>query len=670
MDRRFLLVAAVLVLLIAGFSGVGAADRTLRNTTDNVTQTETLTGISVGQYATVEQSHLNDLEELAETTPYEVRDYTFTLFVDGERYIVFTDQEPQTGTATVEGTVIEDPPNHYNSYILADNVSFETEGEPVPLSNVQADPSQYDGQHIRVTGSYQQLSATYETQNQIIVHQNHGRISAERQSLDLAQSPAQSARWSVLNLSNDEFGGSADAELEQRFAEMNSAMPVLGLHSEFWMRGEVTVDAIVAAGSDESRLIIADTTPVADEISGPNEINQRGEHLSGEVVRFETQVVGSTTSTQEFLTTVAPCGGGDSVLVPAGPTCVPVVSDSTVHAGVLLSGPPDSRSDVVPYAGISNYHQDTVTESETGTYIVTGRVVAASEIDPSLEGQYGVVVYGMDRQGDLQTHGDVEAQAEEYATQVTDRLKAQLNTSQQEWRTMSGSGNGGDQAGGVSGSSSIAIINTEYEQNPIQPGTTAVAVITVENTGTADGMITLSWRFVSDTVEETIVSVAAGETKEVRLEHQVTDRFSGSSVRTHVNSNDLGMLEIDAQTATASTTSVSDRIDADDGSNGTLMAGISGASFEIGGLVILLGTTLLLSGIVLKLFYGVKKILQPDDVDITEPPAFIMSVVGVALMAAGGFIAGSIFEAVVPLSVFLLGGLTVVKLGGMVYSEI
>jgi hypothetical protein len=148
-----------------------------------------------------------------------------------------------------------------------------------------------------------------------------------------------------------------------------------------------------------------------------------------------------------------------------------VVIDSTLHAGVLVSEAPESRADVVPYAGISSQHQQTVTESQTGTFTVTGRVVAGSEIDPSLEGEHGVIVYNMDRQGNLALSRSGQNQAETYAEDVEESQRDQMNTTQQNWDSESRDGdasatdrNDGDEST-TTASESESGVESDYDQS-------------------------------------------------------------------------------------------------------------------------------------------------------------------------------------------------------------
>lgn len=65
---------------------------------------------------------LDQAEKVAEQLPVEVRDNAFQLYVDDSEYVVLTDQEPQTGEATVTGTVIEPGRFVEHGFIFAESV--------------------------------------------------------------------------------------------------------------------------------------------------------------------------------------------------------------------------------------------------------------------------------------------------------------------------------------------------------------------------------------------------------------------------------------------------------------------------------------------------------------------------------------------------------------------
>jgi hypothetical protein len=468
MDRRILFSVIVLVFVISGFAGIGVADGGAENGTSS--DVGTVDGVSVEFSQEVEGEALETLETITEHTDYSTRNHAFLFVHDGAEYIVYTDTEPVTGSASVRGDVFVEPSEDDAGVIIADSTTFQTEGESASLDDIRDNPDAYEWEHVRVSGNLRQLSFTTDVESQLVTQRSTGFIGGESTALrPITSPPGQQARWSVLNMSGSEYGLSQSEEVFLELPGPSQPLLTTSIDTQFWMDAEVTMDAVVSVSGDTASLYVADITPVASNINGPQEIQQRGDELSDEVVRFETQVVGSTTSTQEFLTTVAPCGSGDSVLVPTGPTCVPVVTDSTIHSGVLFTGNPESMDDVVPYAGLSNHHQNMVTQPETGTYEVTGRVVAGSEIDPSLEGQFAVVVYDMDRQGDLTARGSARNNAEAHASLVTDRMKEQANSSQREWQQRQLE---------ETGETTVSMTNAEYEESRVQQDVTGAVIVT------------------------------------------------------------------------------------------------------------------------------------------------------------------------------------------------
>jgi hypothetical protein len=645
MDRRVLLVGITLVLLIAGCSCIGAADSSANNKTTPTT--ETLDGTSIEIDAEFEASLLDNFDEIAPGDQYSAPDHAFRFMVDGETYFVYTDTDPVTGSATVRGTVIIEPRGDGAGVIVADSVRFETEGEPVDLDRLRENPGEYHNQHVRVTGTLRQLSFTTDVESQLVTQSSTGLIGGELYTSEqITAYPGQQARWTVLNMSGSEFGESQREEMLAEVTGPINGVLTISTNTQFWIDGEVTMDAVVMSTDAGAGLHVADVTPIADEIDGPDEIQQRGDELSDEVVRFETQVVGSTTSTQEFLTTVAPCGTGDNVLVPTGPTCVPVVTDSTIHSGVLFTGNPESMDDVVPYAGLSNHHQNMVTQPETGTYEVTGRVVAGSEIDPSLEGQFAVVVYDMDRQGDLTARGSARNNAEAHASLVTDRMKEQANSSQREWQQRQLE---------ETGESSVSITNAEYEDSRVPPDGTGAVIVTVENTGSQSGSITIEWAGPNSwTLAERTVTVAAGETRQVRLEHQF-DRGGEGGLRTWVNSEDIGMMAFrdPSNSETSNTETSNPETSTETADSNILLTALwdSDASSPVTIGIFTIGLVTVLGAAVLDVMLRFKRRSHPRDFSKRQEQIENVFAIGLIPLAAGGFLSGGVFWIIASVSI-------------------
>jgi len=111
----------------------------------------------------------------------------------------------------------------------------------------------------------------------------------------------------------------------------------------FWGEGVAAVDITIVyrsmgRGGDVSKptgydIVLVDVNYDSQTLDSPAEI--RIGDYEGELVTVESDLTGSSTSGQEYLTSVASCGD-KSVAVPMSPPiCVPVTHDIVVHSGVF-----------------------------------------------------------------------------------------------------------------------------------------------------------------------------------------------------------------------------------------------------------------------------------------------------------------------------------------------
>lgn len=376
---------------------------------------KTVTGAAIPLPADTEQSYLKELEEYTDTLPVSPKENAFLLMTEERTWVVATNGEPKAGIATVEGTAITSPTDDDSSLgvLFADEVSVRTTGEPATVADVRNNPGQYAFELVKIDANYRQLAYSIDSSDSVEPTQTTTGVITTGDFFGnfVESSPGETARWSTLNLSSEEYGGSRSAEETSRLLSSGDQLLVHSWSQDFSMNGPTTVTALVltrtpgsmpesASETDEPLLYLVDANPNAEQLSGVQAIHERGDDLVGETVTVDAQAVGTRTSSKEFLLSVAECAP-ESVTVPVSPGCVPVVTDSAVHSGVLYSEKPASSTDFVGFVGLSNHIQERVTEPIHGEYQVTGRVVASSQIDPSLPEGYVLVVYSMEQQGSL-----------------------------------------------------------------------------------------------------------------------------------------------------------------------------------------------------------------------------------------------------------------------------
>lgn len=397
MSRRLLviLLAAVLVLSTIPLPVATTATESLD---------DSRSGIAVEMVPADQQRYLDQLGDIQERFGVESKDNAFWLRASGEDWVVFTDERPKSGEATVTGRVLSPEILGGSDFgvIVADSVSVNQTGEQVELSELKENPSAFDGELVRVNAPYQQMPMAVESEGDLSARLVTGGTFETIESS--VQSPAELAEWSTFNASSAE---SLDSALQ---TQLNTKPSVVGSGTpEWWINAPTTVDLGVVIENGQPTYYLVQTSVQSTSVSGVNEIHSQGDNLAGKVVSFESSVVGGRISSQEAILSVSQCAPMSATNPATG--CIPIPTDTTLHSGVLFSGIPDSRDDVVPYVGLSSHHQQSVLTDERGTYRVTGRVVQASQMNEASTDGYGLVVYDMERTGDLTASSDATSRA-------------------------------------------------------------------------------------------------------------------------------------------------------------------------------------------------------------------------------------------------------------------
>ncbi len=535
---------AVLLFVAVAAGGTAGAVVSTEPTTAQVGQPETIDGLSVTVPGS-EQAQIREQVEQANQFGFDLKPNIFRVYADGETYIVLTDEQPQTGSATVEGQVYDLGVG--TPIVIADSVSVDTQGERVAFEDLQENPRDYVNQHVRVDAHLQQLSFAGETAGA------RGRFAfgalRDREGPVLSTAIGSQSRFSTVQLSSGELGdGSTLEQINQVFGNSSGVGVRNPTTDAFWTDGRVTIDLVVR-DTYPPQMHVANIQLQSQARLSPSELANSGDEYAGEVVTIEADVVGSATSTKDYLTSVAPCGDDGVVVGVTPPGCVPVVTDATMHSGVLFDGVPESRTEVIPYAGVSNIDTRAATVAEEGHYEVTGRVVATSQISSSLPNGYGLVVYDRERTGAMQTPSDAVDQATAFSEDLTADLQAQLETTENDGALASavqrdGSDNG--ETGGKSeGEAALAVVDSGFVEQQVRPGESVVVEATVRNRGNAAGEMDVNVSYPGgQTVETKPVTVSAGSSKTVEFRHS---RPGEGSIRLYVNGQDIGLAKYVAE---------------------------------------------------------------------------------------------------------------------------
>lgn len=393
----------------------------------------TKTGVAIELLPSAEEEAFEKAQDVAEEFSLEVPQYVFLMYEeDGSAWFVFTNMEPTEGEATVDGTII--PPEETGikaGMIFADSVEIQRDGPKVSLNKFKNNPEDYLYRVIEITGQFRQIALEEEVQDGKVKYQHaDGVVAVEFATHSIFQSPAQTARWTAVNLSSDELG--ADNGIAERVGGFYFGEQVIDLQdTSFWIEARTSVDVVVIPLGNQVGLIVAKTDVDEERTTSVQEVANADEDVQGDVISMEADVVGVTLSTKDVLLKLARCAP-DAVIVP-GAGCVPLVTDVTVHTGFLI-GDSTNRSDVVAYAALSNTPQEQIVQPETGRYRVKGRIVSASQIDPTLPEGQAILVYQMERVDGLTIGGDTLGRAEGWRESLVGSMQKQINMSDDEFQ--------------------------------------------------------------------------------------------------------------------------------------------------------------------------------------------------------------------------------------------
>lgn len=352
-----------------------------------------------------EREHLGRLPELTSRFDVSDRRNVFHLIgSDGERTVVFTDDQPRTASATVVGTLIraENAPGFDHDVIVASGVVFGDDTNSVTADDLRSNPADYRGQLVRIELTARQVSYTATDDSGAVSEQ--ATYAARSRADGSLGSPASNAVFSVSNLSA-EYGRQRTAAVFDRVDPRPDAILLRDHRGErFWSRGTRTVTGVVElSGSGRVVLHVARQSYRNTSVESVAELQRRGAELNDSVVSFTASVSGQWIGASEQLQSVAGCGIGG---VTVGANCVSVSTDATLFAGVAFDDSPSDRSEAVVLAGLSNRRQSARTQNVSGTYQIVGRVVPVGAVDSSLSDGHALVVYRLDQGGDLSTRDD------------------------------------------------------------------------------------------------------------------------------------------------------------------------------------------------------------------------------------------------------------------------
>lgn len=439
MNSKAVAIIAIVLLLAGGTAAAGGGTVAAEDASASESSTE-ITGISVGPVTDdVEYgANITEIKQVLESLGYSApEEATWVTTPDDTKHLVFSDEPIPAGKATVSGQQLS-VPGIDPSIVFADDFEVQRTGEHVTFSEFESNTSAYAYEVVELESKVRVGAVAAKPADSSAVKLSVATFdppgSTVGPSIDTA--PGQYARQAAINLSEHDLESLAEVDAVLGIGEFKGA----AFDHQFWGSGDANATVAVIPKYDDPAfqepelvgydLVLVDVDYDSTRLEGPGELADNAGEYDGEMVSLESDVVGRTTSPQEFLTSTASCGG-KTIWVPGTSVCVPLVADTVVHSGVAVSV--DGDVEMIPYAALSNEIQQTIAESETGRYELTGEVVDASEIAPGVDGAAGLIVHDMERVGDATLDEGIESQAQAQAEEIEDSIRTQINTSRDEW---------------------------------------------------------------------------------------------------------------------------------------------------------------------------------------------------------------------------------------------
>lgn len=417
-----------------------------------ITAYATLTGASFS----VPESLEDEVDSVRSDIPDSLPSNVTVLAKSDALYLVFTNEVPESGSVETTGIVLNrtvEESGKTFGLLVASSATFETTGTETTVSDIAASPESFELDLVRVDAAQRRVAILTDPDegNDLTVSTTAGVMSDDPvQVSDLFSDAAGKVTDIVLNSSVESHTGSVQSKVEQLVGKASeSSLPTVGFDTAFWTDTNATVDAIVVLPGSEAAEFVAAFDPsnssarAGDDpllyrveeayspraVSGISEIKSNAEQLDGTVVSFTASVYQQRLSIQEALehATGAPCDTTTvTVPTPNGPVCVNVVFDTLVHGGAAWTATSPRADDVMPIVGASSRHQDEVLTDRKGEYRIVGEIVTATRIDEELPDEPLLVVYELEKTGDLL---DIEDRVEDLVKNESKALLEQFRDS-------------------------------------------------------------------------------------------------------------------------------------------------------------------------------------------------------------------------------------------------
>lgn len=492
------------------------SDDTPSGTSGRQLNTIEVTGPGFGVPASLE----DEVESYRQKTP-KATPYAFVVAKEDELYLVFSEQKPTTGIAEVSGV---DLPGSVSAdgmefkTVFARSVSFETEGESVSVQQISSSPESYSHELVQVEAHHRRFSVLSDTdqgEDPSVVSSAGVLVEEPITTSDLISEPGSRARSLLIDSSTNNEDVQVNNRVKSSLQTDQPRVFTFSLRTQYWSDSPHTVNGIVLTPGSAAKEFVS-TYGSSDvlqttkdkplvyvvgssfETTDYDSVSKVSEEANdGDLMSVEANLVGQRISVQESIEHSTPCKETVAqVQSPSGPICVDLLQDVVIDAGGAWTSVPESRDDVLFVVGASSQELDKPSSTLEGRYQITGEVVSTSRIDSDLPAGQVLVVYDMNRVGDIETAASGEAR--EIIDTKTSQLEENIQTQLVSDETKNEGSSGESSTGSSDESSSESSSETVNSQDKAKEDSSSDDPTSTENA--SEG--------VMSTVDRTISSIS------------------------------------------------------------------------------------------------------------------------------------------------------------------
>lgn len=381
----------------------------------------------------------------------------FVLATQDQLYIVLGQDTPDTGTATVQGFILDREISDDLTFgvIAATEITDGAAPQQATVQEVTQNPDEYRLQLVQITSNYRRAS--------VLIDPDENTDSPATNDSDAIVTPGVLTEDPLTARSLFQDLGANTRRISQQSGQENRvsiqqltdirqpALRTVSFKEEFWMDNEATVNGIVLnpdstaskfiqqynpssieyVSENGPTLYVTETDLDTEQIESVSALKSQADSLDGEIVQTEMNLYKGQISVQETLEHNSACGKDRfQAPTPQGPVCVDIRSDTLLHTGVGWNSPPQSRDGVLFVVGANSAEQDQpFVENEPGQYQVTGEVVSTSRVSESLPDGSILLIYDLSKTGDeVDLNRQVQSVVQTRSQEVRTRLYQQLAT--------------------------------------------------------------------------------------------------------------------------------------------------------------------------------------------------------------------------------------------------